>query len=113
MISIYNEPQYSWHLEMREWMCLCPQGHRQSLWQIHIGIKMVRRMSGIDATSSILYSGRAKKGQNQTSKLFLGDNKALKKTPLPFYSILRMLSESMPQWTQIHRWERFSSKINL
>jgi hypothetical protein len=24
------------------------QGHRQFLWKIHIGIKMVRRMNGVD-----------------------------------------------------------------
>jgi hypothetical protein len=30
------------------------------------------------------------------------------KTPLPFYSLLRMLSKSIPQWTQSHRWGRFS-----
>jgi hypothetical protein len=41
------------------------------------------------------------------------DAKALMKTPLPFYSILRTLSESIPQWTQSHKWERFSSKINF
>jgi hypothetical protein len=55
MISIYNKPQYPWHLKMREKVCLYPQEHRQSPWQIHIGIKMMRRMNGIDATSSILY----------------------------------------------------------
>jgi hypothetical protein len=33
--------------------------------------------------------------------------------PLPFCSILRMLSENMQQETQSHRWERFSSKINF
>jgi hypothetical protein len=33
---------------------LIPKGHRQSPWQIHTGIKIVRKMNGIDATSSIL-----------------------------------------------------------
>jgi hypothetical protein len=41
-----------------------PQGHRQSPWQIHIGIKMVRRMNGAD-TLYPSYGGRAKKGQSQ------------------------------------------------
>jgi hypothetical protein len=33
--------------------------------------------------------------------------------PLPFYSVLRTLSESIPQGNQSHRWERFSSKISF
>jgi hypothetical protein len=43
-------------------------------------------------------------GKNKTNK---------QKKTLPFYSILRTLSESIPKWTQSHRWERFSSKINF
>jgi hypothetical protein len=36
-----------------------------------------------------------------------------KENPLTFLQHLLILSESIPQWTQSHRWERFSSKINF
>jgi hypothetical protein len=37
----------------------------------------------------------------------------LEENPLPFCSILRTLSESIPHWTQSYRWERLSSKTNF
>jgi hypothetical protein len=52
MISIYNAPK-PMAPENEGINVQIPTGHRQSLWQIHIGIKMVRRMNSFDATSSI------------------------------------------------------------
>jgi hypothetical protein len=33
--------------------------------------------------------------------------------PLTFLQHLKVVIKNLPQWTQSHRWERFSSKINF